>query len=85
VAASDARGDGALEGDEGEALAGATRRARRADRALAAALRRPQPSTRATSPSYLDELGRRARLPEALERRLIVADYGLTLIEGLGR
>jgi len=65
--------EGALEGDEGEALAGATRRARHADRALAAALQRPQPRTRATSPGYLDELGRRARLPEALERRLIVA------------
>jgi RNA polymerase primary sigma factor len=66
-------GGGALLGAEGEALASAASRGRLADRELAAELERPKPAVRAASAGYLDELGRRARLPQALERQLIAA------------
>ena len=65
--------DPALVGADGEALADAAARARRADRELATALRKPLPSGATASAHYLDDLGRRPVLPESVERRLIVA------------
>jgi RNA polymerase primary sigma factor len=62
-----------LAGATGEILARAAWRARLADRELAAALERPQPTGRAASGHYLDELGRRPRLPTELERGLVAA------------
>jgi RNA polymerase sigma factor (sigma-70 family) len=59
--------------EAGEALAASAWRARVADRELAAALDRPQPAGRAVSARYLDELGRRPRLPAAMERDVIAA------------
>jgi RNA polymerase primary sigma factor len=46
---------------------------RRADRELAAALERPQPSGRGAGARYLDELSRRPAMSEALERDVIAA------------
>src|SRR5919199_6002909 len=65
--------DPALVGADGEALADAAARARRADRELASALRKPLPSGAPASAHSLDDLGRRPVLPESVERRLIVA------------
>src|SRR5919199_2063510 len=65
--------DPALVGADGEALAAAAARARRADRELATALRKPLPSGATASAHSLDDLGRRPVLPESVERRLIVA------------
>ena len=58
---------------EGEALAAAVRRARAADRDLAAALDRPAPTTATASATYLHDLGRRPVLPLAVERDLVAA------------
>jgi RNA polymerase primary sigma factor len=66
-------GSGALAGAPGEALVSAAWRSRLADRELAAELQRPEPAGPAVSSRCLEELERRARLPQALERELIAA------------
>ena len=65
--------ENALAGAASEALAAATLRARGADRELAAGLGRPGPAGATTSARYLDELGRRPILPQAVERELVTA------------
>jgi RNA polymerase sigma factor (sigma-70 family) len=62
-----------LAGEAGEALAAAASRGRVADRELAAALNRPEPAGAAPTAGYLEVLGRRPVLPEALERELVAA------------
>ena len=62
-----------LAGAGAEALAAAAWRSRLADRELAAALDRREPSARPTTARYLDELGRRPPLPAELERGLVAA------------
>lgn len=64
---------GFLAGAEGEALATSAGRSRVADRALAEELERPEPVGAATTARYLDDLGRRPRLPAAAERDLVRA------------
>jgi RNA polymerase primary sigma factor len=63
----------ALTGSEGEGVAASATRSREADRELAVALRRRQPSGRAATVGYLDELGRRRAAPAAQERELVAA------------
>ena len=65
--------EGALGGAASEALAAATLRARGADRELAAGLGRAGPRGASPSARYLDELGRRPVLPQAVERELVTA------------
>ena len=62
-----------LGGAEGEALATSAGRSRLADRALAEELQRPEPAGAPTTARYLDELGRRPRLPAGAERDLLRA------------
>ena len=69
----DDRGSAALVGAPGEALVSAAGRNRLADRELAGELQRPEPAGRAASARYLEELDRRARLPQSVERELIAA------------
>lgn len=58
---------------DGEALATEAWSARLADRELARALDRREPSGAAASTRYLEELGRRPVLPQALEHELVAA------------
>src|SRR4051794_10742910 len=62
-----------LRGAEGGELAASAARSRVADREVAMALGRPEPSGTATTAGYLDALGRRAALPSAAERELVLA------------
>src|SRR4051794_4588619 len=62
-----------LAGVEGEALVGSAWRSRQADRELALALDRPEPSGAAATARYLDDLSRRPSLPAVVERDLIAA------------
>jgi RNA polymerase primary sigma factor len=57
--------------EESETLGAEARHARTQDRALSDRLGGPEPHGRVASGSYLRELGRRPRLPAALERQLV--------------
>jgi RNA polymerase primary sigma factor len=63
----------ALTGAEGGELAASAARSRVADREVALALGRPEPSGPAATVGYLDELGRRAPLSRDVECRLVSA------------
>lgn len=63
----------ALGGAEGEELAAASQRSLRADRALAAELRRPEAGGPAASSGYLGRLGQRLPLAPEAERELVAA------------
>ena len=67
------RSDSALTGAAGDALAVSATHSRDADRALATALHRSVPTGSAVTAGYLDQLGRRAGLPEPVERELLCA------------
>lgn len=57
--------------EESETLGAEARHARLRDRGLSDRLGGPKPRGRVASTRYLDELGRRPRLPAALERKLV--------------
>jgi RNA polymerase sigma factor (sigma-70 family) len=63
----------ALTGTEGGELAASAARSRAADREVAAALGRAEPSGRAATVGYLDELGRRVALSRDVEVELVSA------------
>ncbi len=63
----------ALTGTEGDELVASAARSRAADRDVALALGRPEPSGAAATAGYLDELGRRAALSPAAEVELVRA------------
>jgi RNA polymerase sigma factor (sigma-70 family) len=65
--------ESALTGAEGELLVASAARSRAADKKLAAALGRAEPSRRATSTGYLDDLARRSAPSQADERALVAA------------
>jgi RNA polymerase primary sigma factor len=65
--------DAPLGGTEGDELVASATRSRAADRDVARALGRAAPSGALATAGYLDELGRRAPLPEAVERELVAA------------
>jgi RNA polymerase sigma factor (sigma-70 family) len=59
--------------EESDELGAEARRTRLHDRELSDALGVPEPAGRVVSGRYLRDLGRRARLPTDLERRLVIA------------
>ncbi len=64
---------GALTGTEGDELVASAARSRAADRDVAVALGRPEPSGPDATAGYLDELGRRAPLSPAAQIELVRA------------
>jgi RNA polymerase sigma factor (sigma-70 family) len=67
---------GGFSSEESEALGVEARQTRLQDRALSGRLGGPAPHGRVASSRYLQELGRRPRLPELLERKLVADAKG---------